>query len=580
MTTAQVANGSIWISPSPVDVFRVAALPGVAWSATTNRFMLRATPANVALVRLRFPHSIAAAAPTLIVAPAPTQTSTGTPRALQEQASGQQQHTVLETQFVIPAGLRIQPWKHQVEGYQVAMRALRQYHGALLAAQMGCGKSLVATMLALGLDAKMILVACPLRVIGSWRDQLAQYISGPFVSAPLVDDIGSVAKRVVFADARLALARTTRCPFYLLVNYDVLWRPAMSAWLMKQKWDLVIYDESHRLKTPGGKASLFAKRFYGRAIYRVLTTGTPLAHCQLDAFGQFRAIAPSVFGMHYGPFKGEYAVMGGLNNGWVVGYRNEDRLAAKMAPLTWRCTKREALPDLPEEIDVEFSTELGAEAARIYRQLERDMITQVEGHTLTAANCLTKVLRLQQLTGGSLKTDDGGYHQVDDSKRNLLEDTLEDLGDQPMVIFCRFRSDIDASHAACARALPKHKDKHGHDLPVSLELSGKRNELERWQAGEGQALVVQMQSGSVGISLVRASVAIYFSVSTSLVEYDQSRSRIHRPGQKENCQYIYLTCTGTIDQKILAALRARQDVIESIMQSIAEKAKTKEQPQS
>jgi SNF2 family DNA or RNA helicase len=110
-----------------------------------------------------------------------------------------------------------------------------------------------------------------------------------------------------------------------------------------------------------------------------------------------------------------------------------------------------------------------------------------------------------------------------------------------------------------------------------LELSGTRDELERWQAGEAQALVVQVQSGSVGISLVRASVAIYYSLSSNLVEYDQSRSRIHRPGQKRPCTYIYLTCQGTIDQKILAALRARQDVIESIMRSVAEKAKQKEQ---
>jgi SNF2 family DNA or RNA helicase len=248
-----------------------------------------------------------------------------------------------------------------------------------------------------------------------------------------------------------------------------------------------------------------------------------------------------------------------------------------MAPLTWRCTKREALPDLPEQIDVEYATELSASAARIYRQLEQDMISEIEGHLLTAANCLAKVLRLQQLTGGALKTDDGASHIVDDGKRKLLADTLDDLGDEPVVIFCRFRSDIDAAHDACRESLPKHKDAQGHDLPVSLELSGTRDELERWQAGEAQALVVQVQAGSVGISLVRASVAIYYSLSSNLVEYDQSRSRIHRPGQKRPCTYIYLTCQGTIDQKILAALRARQDVIESIMRSVAEKAKQKEQ---
>lgn len=84
-----------------------------------------------------------------------------------------------------------------------------------------------------------------------------------------------------------------------------------------------------------------------------------------------------------------------------------------------------------------------------------------------------------------------------------------------MVVFCRFRSDIDAAHEACTQSLPKHKDAQGNALPVSLELSGTRDELERWQAGEAQALVVQVQSGSVGISLVRANVAIYYSLSSN-----------------------------------------------------------------
>ena len=318
---------------------------------------------------------------------------------------------------------------------------------------------------------------------------------------------------------------------------------------------------------------MFAKRFLPHVNYRILASGTPLAHSQLDVFGQFRAAAPAVFGPTYAAFKTRYAVMGGPSREWVVGYKNQADLEDRMAPLTWRATKREALPDLPEQIDVEYATELSASAARIYKQLERDMITEIRGHMLTAANCLTKVLRLQQLTGGALKSDDGAEHIVDDGKRKLLADTLEDLGDEPVVIFCRFRSDIDAAHEACMQSLPKCKDAQGNVLPVSLELSGKRDELERWQAGEAQALVVQVQSGSVGISLVRANVAIYYSISSSLVEYDQSRDRLHRPGQRRPCTYIYLTCQGTIDQKILAALRARQDVIESIMRSVAEKAK-------
>jgi SNF2 family DNA or RNA helicase len=613
ITTAEIAGSRILVRPTMAETLVVAAIRGATWDRNARAFSLHATQANARLLRHRIAALRAVEALSALETPAPNNPSTPAPAAPQARTSREEltvssetpiatpapapatvpvpapspaptapavQHviqTVSAPAFALPQGLLVHPWKHQVEGYEFAMGSLRTYNAALLAASMGTGKTLVATMLALGLDARMVLVVSPLRVIGSWRDQLAQYIAEYFVTAPLVDKIGTAAKRVTFAKEKLALARALKQRFFLIVNYDVMWRDEMARLLLSEHWDLVIYDESHRLKSVGGRASMFAKRFLPHVKYGILATGTPLAHSQLCIFGQFRAVAPTVFGRTYAGFKTRYAVMGGPTREWVVGYKNQADLEDRMAPLTWRCTKREALPDLPEQIDVEYVTELCASAARIYKQLERDLITEIEGHMLTAANCLAKVLRLQQLTGGALKTDDGASHIVDDGKRKLLADTLDDLGDEPVVIFCRFRSDIDAAHDACRESLPKHKDAQGHDLPVSLELSGTRDELERWQAGEAQALVVQVQSGSVGISLVRASVAIYYSLSSNLVEYDQSRSRIHRPGQKRPCTYIYLTCQGTIDQKILAALRARQDVIESIMRSVAEKAKQKEQ---
>ena len=639
-TTAEIVGSRILVRPAIAEILTVAAIHGVMWDRNAKAYILRATPVNARVLRHRVAALRGVEALSALAAPAPSNPSAPVPAVSQARTSRQEKPVSIvpptaapaptpapvpppapstapdpgpaptpaalpapappvveapsasaivvpaKTQVIVaparpaialPSALRVQPWKHQVEGYEFAMGALQKYQAALLAAQMGCGKTLVATMLALGLDARMVLVVCPLRVIGSWRDQLAQYIADSFVAAPLVDKIGATAKRLTFAKDKLALAQALKCRFFVIVNYEVIWRDAMAQWLLSQRWDMVIYDESHRIKAPGGVASKFARRFFPHVRYRVLATGTPLAHCQLDIFGQFRAVAPLVFGLNYAAFKMRYAVLYGPQGDWVKCPKNEEDLAQRMAPFTWRCTKRDALPDLPDQIDVDYATELSASAARIYRQLEQDMITEIEGHTLTAANCLTKVLRLHQLTGGALKSDDGAEHVVDESKRKLLADTLEDLGDEPLVIFCWFRTDIAAAHEACKQVLPKHKDKAGHDLPVSLELSGKRDELERWQAGEAQALVVQMGSGSVGISLVRANVAIYYSLSYKLVDFDQSRSRIHRPGQKRNCTYIYLTCQATIDQKMLAALRVRQDVIEAVMQSVAEKAKSKEQ---
>lgn len=459
----------------------------------------------------------------------------------------------------VPAGFRVTPWSHQLEGYTFGMQALARQNAVLLAAQMGVGKTLVATMLALGRDAKTVLVICPLRVVPNWAREIEEYMDGPKVIAAL--DRRETRRRAQQAADAAALAKASGRRLWVIMNYDSFWRDEMVAFIVGRKWDMVVYDESHRAKSPGGKASMFAKRLrqYTRDV--VLATGTPLAHSPLDIYGQFRAAAPAIFGTSYAAFKQRYAKMGGPDRKWVVGYQGIDDLERRMAPITWRCTKREALPDLPEEMDVEYSTEFDEDGARVYAEMERDLISEIEGGRLTAQNALTKVLRLQQICGGAVPTDDGLYHIVDRSKYKLLVDVLEDLGPQPLIIFAQFRSDIAFCHEACSAV-----------GLTSLEVSGQRDELRAWQEGKADVLVAQNQSGSVGINGTRAHTAIYYSLATSLVLYDQGRARIHRATQKHKCLHIYLTIRRTMDQKILKGLRSRQDVMESIMSSVAARA--------
>ncbi len=76
-------------------------------------------------------------------------------------------------------------------------------------------------------------------------------------------------------------------------------------------WDLIIADEAHRIKAPGGRASLFFKRMRTRANYRVALTGTPMPHGPLDIYAVFRFLDITIFGPGFAPFRQEYAVMGG-----------------------------------------------------------------------------------------------------------------------------------------------------------------------------------------------------------------------------------------------------------------------------
>ena len=86
----------------------------------------------------------------------------------------------------------------------------------------------------------------------------------------------ALSKKMELAQEKLRLAEARGVPFVAVINYDSAWREPFAEWAEKQRWDLVIADEAHRIKAPGGKASMFFKRLRNKALHRVLLTGTPM----------------------------------------------------------------------------------------------------------------------------------------------------------------------------------------------------------------------------------------------------------------------------------------------------------------
>jgi hypothetical protein len=183
-----------------------------------------------------------------------------------------------------------------------------------------CGKSLVACMLLLGLAARRVLICCPLRVVPVWVTQFERHVGVPVVIVPLDEDAGSVARKTELAASKLKLAQASGVPFIAVINYDSAWREPFAGWAEKVNWDLVIADEAHRLKAPGGKASLFFKRLRLRTNHRVALTGTPMPHGPMDVYAVFRFLEVSIFGPSFSAFRQKYAVMGGYGRGSMSTY--------------------------------------------------------------------------------------------------------------------------------------------------------------------------------------------------------------------------------------------------------------------
>jgi SNF2 family DNA or RNA helicase len=196
--------------------------------------------------------------------------------------------------------------------------------------------------------------------------------------------------------------------------------------------------------------------------------------------------------------------------------------------------------------------------------MESEFVAMLEsGELIAAKNKLTQLLRLQQITSGYLEG-----RRFDMAKGQLLEDLLEDLpADEPVVVFCHFRSDISLIHQI-ARTLGRRS---GEISGQRSEISGARDDLEAFRRGGADdpvILAVQIQSGGVGIDLTRSRYAVYFSTGFNLGDYVQSRARLQRAGQTRSVFFYHLLARNTVDEMVARALARRQDLIESVLQEL------------
>ena len=97
-------------------------------------------------------------------------------------------------------------------------------------------------------------------------------------------------------------------------------------------------------------------------------------------------------------------------------------------------------------------------------------------------------------------------------------------------------------------------------------IKDRDEEIRRFQRDEAcRVFIGQIAAAGLGITLTRASTMVFYSLDYSMSNFEQAKARIHRAGQRENCHYIYLVCKGTIDRKVLYALRKKQNLAKMLV---------------
>ena len=453
-------------------------------------------------------------------------------------------------------------WENQQEAFEFALR----HPQCMLDMEMGTGKTRVAIDVAFARnDVRRVLVVCPKAVVPVWRENLDKFYHNDSTWdywRCWDQQKGSVKTKYEslreFVGARLNVFTKQ----FVIINYDSVWRAPMGDMILRVGFDMVILDESHRAKAAGSKVSKYLAMLGKRIKYKMCLSGTPMANSPLDVYGQYRFLDNTIFGTNYNQFLQEYAIMGGPERRFIVGFRNQKKLSQKFQQIAYTCkmsdiADRIKLPDaLPP---TKRMVQLPASDMRTCRELADDFIAECGTSNVVVKNVLGKMMRLQQIASGYCVVQDSPMdapreEELNTAKEGALADMLEDISPEaPVVVFCVFRHDLNA----IARAAGKAKRE-------AFEISGSQNQLTEWKSSRGGVLAVQIQAGAEGIDMTNSHHAVYYSIPHSLALYNQSKARLYRPGQKNPVMFCHLLAEGTIDVAMYKALIKKEDVIESI----------------
>jgi SNF2 family DNA or RNA helicase len=414
------------------------------------------------------------------------------------------------------------------------------------------------------------LVVCPDGVTGGWLKEYKAHAS-PKVSERVVVLSGTGKERLRLFESTVAKWEGN-C--VIVVNYESLSMQPLYAALRRWLPEIVVVDESQRIKNPDAKRSELIWALGDSSKYRYVLSGTPFTNSLLDVFSQYRFLDKGeTFTESYYRFRARYfhdKNAGMPSNRHFPNWQPLPGVESELRDLIFkkavRVMKKDCL-DLPPFTRLRVETKLGSDQAKAYEEMRDDFITFLEGDAVTAELAITKSLRLQQILSGYAITDETGeakrFEKV--PRLDTLGEIIEDLpADAKFVIWACFRENykdlvalVEKLGISCVQ------------LVGGLGKERRDDALQRFvNDPKTRAMVANPASAGVGVDGMQvANYAIYFSRSFNLEHDLQSNDRIYRGGSErhKNVTRIDIVAPGTIDEAILESLAAKQSMAEAVL---------------
>jgi SNF2 family DNA or RNA helicase len=420
---------------------------------------------------------------------------------------------------------------------------------SILGDDMGLGKT-AQTLAAVELLAReraitRALVVAPASVKYQWESEIRKFTGRPV--------------QVIDGTPEARLAQYAEPTFYRLVNYEqvVRDREAINAW----KPDVIVLDEAQRIKNWEAKTSKEVKKLKSR--YAMVLTGTPLENRLEELYSIVQFVDERRFGPAF-QFLHEHRVLD--DEGHLKGYRNLDRIREKLGPIFLRRTRGEVLTQLPARTDNTVFVELADEQRGPYEEQRVTLARLVQKNYLTDLDrkrILASVVNLRTICDSLFLFDK--QTRVSPKLDEFAELVPELVGEHKLVVFSQWET--------MAMEAAKVLDGLGVGYAVlhgGLPGKDRKAVLERFQTDPACKVFLSTDAGGTGLNLQTADTVVNLELPWNPAVLEQRIARVHRMGQNRPVRVINFVTRGTIEEKVLRTIEAKQGLFAGVFEGDAD----------
>jgi SWI/SNF-related matrix-associated actin-dependent regulator 1 of chromatin subfamily A len=388
---------------------------------------------------------------------------------------------------------------------------------ALLAMDMGTGKTAVSIGYGVHRKYQDVLVVCPAFLKQNWQREIKQFAG---------------------IDAKIL---TTEDPGrWEIIGYPNLER--YLGYLLTRKYDLIIFDESHYIKNKSAKRTKAAFKVAVQAKDALFLSGTPIMNRPAEIYTVHNFMKRTSFW----DFANKYCGMTKTNFGYdFTGATNLAQLKEEMSYMH-RKTKAEVLTELPDKTINLIETKM--DDWKEYHEIQSDYRAWLEANDLnlsaTFAEALTKASYLKQCVV---------RHK---NIKEIIDDFLEN--DKKIIVFSQYKETI--------HYLQKIYEKISVSLTGETPVDERQSIVDQFQQDEGVRIFFStMRAGGVGLTLTAADTVIFTDLDWTPATHAQAEDRAYRIGQKNNVNVYYLVTPDTLEEDIWAMLKRKEKMVNKIL---------------